>query len=311
LIQSFLTILAVVTLAPGIAASSHLARADVKAALQTAESPDTPRSLKVRAHRETKRKRVKEPDRPQQELESDTSDEATEIATRLLKRIRRGALVFSNARRDTDQIRQMAENGSIEGPCGEQTALSIKLLKTLDRLTARASSKRPLVVNSMYRPLGPGRPREPHGHGLAIDIGAYWGHRIQSADPDSCVAALIAIIKALGPGDYRMGLPRPPGSETASYMPNGDQAGEWPFFPPPRAILLEDRGDLPSRGGRGKSGAARVTIRWALHSYAPLEDVGNRRVRSAIEAAIVRGANIHSLFPDGVNHIHLDVREER
>src|SRR5207245_507718 len=50
----------------------------------------------------------------------------------------------------------------------------------------------------------------PHSLGLAADIGTYAGHRIRQDDPEGCVAMVLALLRDLPPGRYRMGVPKAP-----------------------------------------------------------------------------------------------------
>ena len=52
-------------------------------------------------------------------------------------------------------------------------------------------------------------------------------------------------------------------------------------------------------------------IGFANEDYAPLEALGDARVRDAILAARERGVDIYALFPDGADHVHIDVRPKR
>lgn len=264
--------------------------------------------------------------------------EAQQIGARLQAAVRSGALVL-RSERPLAQIKQVAALAGQDAETLNCLPFDMALLRTLDRLTAASTPEKPFVVSSLYRPLTSGRPHEPHGQGLAVDIVAFGGCHIHSSNPKECVEGVLAIVERLEPGTYRLGLPRPLDGDKRYTAPGGK--GEiWPFFPPPTRMLsgamgterdVQEIDEDTARGIRenadGDSEEAlnraagsltaktkpseksvRVVLRWEKQRYAPLADVGSRQVRSSIEQAIARGANVHSLFPDGPDHLHLDVK---
>lgn len=242
--------------------------------------------------------------------------QARQIGARLLARWQSGALVVTKPERETAQLQQLADSGFCLAPDGSPVALDPALLSTLDSLSARSTRERPLVILSLYRPLTPDRPRAPHGNGLAVDIAAFGGHRIDSRNVEECVAGVLAVIQALEPGRYRLGLPKPPDTDPVALLPPPPRPDDWPFFPAPLPLVDEATGVVLPTLENGafvlnRRGEIRpIVLRWENERYAPLADVGSRRVRAAIEAAIARGAHIHSLFPDALDHLHLDVKPE-
>src|SRR5688500_1431837 len=217
-----------------------------------------------------------------------------------------GRLVFVNQSRDRKQLDQLAGLDA-----GSSPPLTLELLRTLDTLAQKSTPEKPVQVMSIFRPLSPGRPTEPHGNGQAVDIAAFAGFEIRSATPWDCEEAVLAVIDALGEGAYRLGLPMPPGCEPVALLSPPDRRPDWPFFPPPLSEVHEELGIVMPRLAEDGSFPSKLTpiiLRWANARYAPLADIQSGRVRAAIESAIIRGANIHSLFPDGTNHLHLDLK---
>jgi hypothetical protein len=92
-------------------------------------------------------------------------------------------------------------------------------------------------------------------------------------------------------------------------------AGTWPFFPAPQPLL---EGDLvapvrvngrPVRDAVGRLVPA--IARFRNEDYADPEDLADRRLQQALLAAQRRGVEIVALFPDGADHIHVDVRQSK
>jgi hypothetical protein len=152
---------------------------------------------------------------------------------------------------------------------------------------------------------------------MALDIAAYNGYAIDSRDPRRCVQGVLSVIKALEPRAYRLGLPKPPGTDPKGLLPPPPRpAKPWPFFPAPVPRVLDLLGyrvvaPRPGPGGtllRDRRGYLRPDVlRWENERAAPLGHVGSPRVRRAVRDARRRGADIHLLFPDALDHLHLDV----
>lgn len=242
--------------------------------------------------------------------------EARQIGSRLLVRFQRRSLVLVRGDREPAQIRQLAARGCVMAPDGFPVALTLPLLRTLDRLSRYATPGKPLALLSLYRPLSPTRPREPHGNGQAIDIWAYGGYTIHSRNPSPCVEGVLRVIKALGPGAYRLGVPKPPGSDPRALLPPPPRPRSWPFFPAPEPVVIDLLGlkfVAPRRENgqltRNRRGQIRPLVsRWENERYAPPADIGSPRVKRALAEAARRGVVIHSLFPDALDHLHLDVK---
>ncbi len=246
--------------------------------------------------------------------------QARTIGTRLLTRLQMGVITLVNHDRDLMQFKAMAGAGCLCDEGGKSIAISMDLIRTLDRLSARATKQQPLSVLSLYRAKHDSRSREPHGDGLAVDIAAYGGHRIYSGTPREAVAGVLAIISALGPGKYRFGFPKPPATDPVALAPAPIRPQAWPFFPAPLPVALpvwtaglpSIAVVLPVPDSRGFTLSSRVGIRpwvkrWANERAAPLTEVGSPEIRAAIRLAKLRGTDIHTLFPDALDHLHLDV----
>lgn len=87
----------------------------------------------------------------------------------------------------------------------------------------------------------------------------------------------------------------------------------WPFFPAPEPLLAgglvqpEDAADSPLAIVAGR--ARPRILKFKNECYASPDELGDARLKAAIEAAARRGVNIVAMFPDGSDHIHVDVRQ--
>jgi hypothetical protein len=240
--------------------------------------------------------------------------EAQQIGARLILRYHAHSLTLINPDRDLDQLRQLATQGFANRSDGKQLLFDPALLHTLDRLSAKSTATKPLALMSLYRPLSSERSNEPHGNGKAFDIAAYGGHIIDSHKAQEAVAGVIAVIQALEPGDYRMGLPKPPNTDPVALAPAPRRPKNWPFLPAPLAVTLPGIGlplVLPEPQQNLKEFSSRGlrpwVARWQNERGAPLTDIGSPQVRGVLKTAYVRGVKIETVFPDAVDHLHLDV----
>jgi hypothetical protein len=299
-------------------------------------------------------------------------------------------------------------------PCATPPAPG--LLRLLTTLSAHSTPSRPLEIMSLLRP--PYRfggfvhvgPANPHSMGLGVDIAAYGGHAIRQSEPETCVAAVLALLRDLPPGRYRLGMPKAPEGgwdmppaliallgrpsyflasvapaeatpQTEAVQASMDESKEesksgsrrrnkksaikntailndalddgaatpkpgmtkfsvaeaeeatgctlaalyglhassakpaWPFFPPPFREVAEaeisdpDENSVGTLQTTGSRNPLKTVLRFQNEAYAPESALNDIRLRSALEAARRRGADVIALFPDGADHIHVDVRQ--
>jgi hypothetical protein len=109
-------------------------------------------------------------------------------------------------------------------------------------------------------------------------------------------------------------MPKPPKTDPVVFLPPAPQPKSWPFFPAPlpQLIRLVGLSLVPPKPGQGRPavlGQMRPwVIRWENERGALIDEIGDRRVRLAVKKAVARKANIYSLFPDALDHLHIDVR---
>lgn len=241
--------------------------------------------------------------------------ETLKIGKRLQEHYRKGLLVLVRWDREPHQLRQLAIKGYVVTPDGKPAVISLSVLRTLDHLAAHSTPRKPLALLSLYRP--PTRPgaREPHGRGMAIDIWAYGGHNIHSRDRKECVEGVVAVLKALPPRSYRLGLPKPPNTDPIALQPPPPRPATWPFFPAPVPVTtnLMGRNVVLPRMENGKflrlrRGRIRPHVaRWENEHAAPLDEIGSPRLKKVIALSRKRGAVVRLAFPDALDHLHLDV----
>jgi hypothetical protein len=96
------------------------------------------------------------------------------------------------------------------------TPPSLDLLRALVALAKRSTPGHPVEIMTLLRPPYRtadhpfGSPTNVHSRGMAADIAAYAGHRIDSRTPEESVRMLLAMLRDLPPGRYRLGVPKAP-----------------------------------------------------------------------------------------------------
>lgn len=235
--------------------------------------------------------------------------------TRLMTGYRRGSLRLLRPERELPQLQQVANQGYYLGPEDRVVQFAPELLSALNQLLLHSTPLKPLVILSLYRPSATDRMHEPHGNGLAVDIAAFAGHTIDSHKPQEAVAGVESILRALSPGRYRMGLPKPPDTDPAGLMPPPDRPQYWPFFPAPvpdvtqfGSVTLVTPHLTNEKLSFGQNGEIRSEVlRWENERAAPISELGDAGMRKTLEAVRKRGVEIGMCFPDAVDHVHLDV----
>lgn len=81
---------------------------------------------------------------------------------------------------------------------------------------------------------------------------------------------------------------------TGEPTPVAPNASTWPFFPPPQ---------------RGTDAQGKVATLFANEHYALEQYLNDVRLKKALADARRRGVDVFAVFPDGVNHIHVDVKQ--
>ena len=145
----------------------------------------------------------------------DTQDYSQQVGQMLVQAVQDGQMTFTNPNREGQQIQQLAESGVIT-VSGNTVEIDNELLTMLQALTSNtpATPENPeFSILSLVR-----YKQGPHGQVVsperavckAVDINRYGGHQIDMRNPTEALTGVVAIIKALPPGSYALGLPRAP-----------------------------------------------------------------------------------------------------
>ena len=179
-----------------------------------------------------------------------------------------------------------------------------------------------LMTLALLRDLPPGSYRL--GLPKAPDAPLVVGHVFLSPSLDALVypQAGAGKGKSLRPSRRGKGKPANPplksalpvnsAAQTFAILPAalGIEAGcppvAWPFFPAPQPEIKD--GVIAATKPNGSQ--AHI-VRFQNEAYAPAEALADVRLRDAIKRAAKRGAFIIGLFPDGADHIHLDVKSKK
>lgn len=101
----------------------------------------------------------------------------------------------------------------------------------------------------------------------------------------------------------------------------GSACLSWPFFPAPFTEMIsaevtgisdDSETATPAASFVAKAPSRPVikrVLRFQNESYAAECDLNDARLREALAAARKRGADVIALFPDGLDHLHIDVRQ--
>ena len=152
-------------------------------------------------------------------------------------------------------------------------------------------------------PLVPGRPFLPpslyalvYGQGEAMSAS---GSRSSLPSRRGKVRRGASLPAAILPSDFAL-LP------AALGIMAGSSPTTWPFFPAPQPEIKDG---VIAESALGSS-RARI-VRFQNEAYAPPETLADARLRDALKGAAKRGVVVVGLFPDGADHIHLDVKPKR
>ena len=215
------------------------------------------------------------------------------------------------------QIRQIAETGAVRIR-GSTVVPTLGLLKMLEAFAGtsipRTRGDPDFEVASIAR-----ETAGPHGTptaggfqvGRAVDITRFAGQRLDISFPTEAVAGLAAAMRALPPGCYIFGLPRPPredpvgGLEDLNTYPKYYRGSPMPGTKPPLSKAgidaIRDNPLLPAVNLR------RCPTGNLDGDLAQLRPGGQTELTAAAHEARGRGANILCLFPDGADHLHIQV----
>ncbi len=155
------------------------------------------------------------------------------------------------------------------------------------------------------------RPRSSHhSNGTAVDLTHIDGIRIDVRNQAQCLDAVVAAINNLAPGNYALGLPRPPYADGTGaqhdFTTYNNHITVYANTTPP--TLLPQFQDLPTTGNlflpnqyneHSPSGRTATDLNF-------IANISSRStLKTAIDNAGARGANILFLFADALDHLHI------
>jgi len=241
------------------------------------------------------------------------SEAAAGLATELLQAREQGRLALSGSVRS--QLELLAHTGHIrhdEAPDAVvPSATLLALLQALLGLTPQPAPGQPapFALLSLVRPHS-----SFHMRGQAVDISRFAGYDILMTNPSQALQAVLAVIEALPRGCYALGLPRPVRADadgarrdhTRYHYLNLYEPGNPPTLRPQYQHLLEENVFLPvhSQADIDRS-PSRGSITGDLDCI--VDPAAQAQLRAAIANARQHGARIKYLFPDALDHLHVQV----
>ncbi len=212
----------------------------------------------------------------------------------------------SNIRQQLEYIRT---NGNYQ--LGDNTFVpSLSLLQSINQMLY-FSLNHNQSANPAFGILSYIRPRSSHhSNGTAVDLTHIDGIRIDVRNQAQCLNAVVAAINNLAPGNYALGLPRPPYADGSGaehdFRTYNNHITVYANTTPP--TLLPQYQDLPTTGNlflpnqyneHSPSGRTATDLNFIANTNS------RNTLKTAIDNAATRGANILFLFADALDHLHI------
>lgn len=147
-----------------------------------------------------------------------------------------------------------------------------------------------------------------HSNGTAVDLAVIDGHAADVRDQPSCLRAIVAAINNLAPGNYALGLPRPPRTDAQGATTDAARYTHLNLYDtssPPQ--LLPQYQTLPQN--HYFLGAQWNEIYVPGGITGGLAQINNATARNELSAAIQnargRGVNVQHLMADALDHLHI------
>jgi hypothetical protein len=147
-----------------------------------------------------------------------------------------------------------------------------------------------------------------HSNGTAVDLAIVKGNAVDVRNQQRCLAAIVAAIKNLAPGNYALGLPRPPRIDPEGATVDAQRYRHLRLYDsssPPQ--LLPQFSNLPRDHyflgvefnehyvpGGINAGLARINNATA-----------RTQLTEAVQFARTNGANVLHLMSDALDHLHI------
>lgn len=207
------------------------------------------------------------------------------------------------------QLEYIQANGNYQ--LGDNTFVpSLSLLQSISQMMY-FSLDHNKSANPAFGILSYIRPKSSHhSNGTAVDLTHIDGIRIDVRNQSQCLDAVVVAINNLAPGNYALGLPRPPyadgkGAEHDFNVYNKHITVYDNTSPP---TLLPQYQDLPTTGNlflpnkyneHSPSGRTATDLNFIANASS------RSTLKTAIDSAAARGANILFLFADALDHLHI------
>jgi hypothetical protein len=231
-----------------------------------------------------------------------------EAAAELLAAIDEGRM--STSARELRMLEQLRDTGTAARGRGDpQVSLSPELIALLHALQEGAAAPA-AGGRAEFSLLSLVRREGRHGRGEAVDIDRYGGHPIHIRNRAETIDGVIAAIDALPAGCYALGLPRAPRTDPVGAATD---AGRYPYIyegtpPQVRAGYTAVAASPPFLPAVAEADISHSPTGSTRGDLAHVADAAVRtRLRAAIDAAQTRGAQIRYLFPDAMDHLHVQV----
>ncbi|MBD2768080.1 D-alanyl-D-alanine carboxypeptidase family protein [Hymenobacter sp. BT664] len=245
--------------------------------------------------------------------EAASDEEAADVATELLSGRQVGRLALSNS--VLHQLEALAQTGSIPLDHSSDTVVPsptlLALLQALLRGTPppAAGTRAPFGLMSLVRPRA-----SYHTRGQAVDISRFAGHDIRMTNPARALQAVLAIIDLLPAGCYALGLPRPVRADADGARRDHARYGYLNLYQPGNPPTLRpEYENLPAANVfLPVNSQADIDVSPSHGNIARdldfiVDATAQSLLRTAVANARQRGARIKYLFPDALDHLHIQV----
>jgi hypothetical protein len=147
-----------------------------------------------------------------------------------------------------------------------------------------------------------------HSDGTAVDLAIIDGNAVDIRNPESSLRAIVAAINNLAPGNYALGLPRPPRTDAAGAATDAARYRHLHLYDtssPPQ--LLPQYQSLPTDHYFLDPRYNEVYVPGGINGG--LNAINNATAKAALRTAIDRartnGANVQYLMADALDHLHI------
>lgn len=207
------------------------------------------------------------------------------------------------------QLEQIRDNGTYT--LGANTFVpSLSILQSINQMMYYSLDHNKTAPTA-FSMLSYMRPKSTHhSNGTAIDLSHIDGIRIDVRNQAQCLSAVVTAINNLVPGSYALGLPRPPYADGAGAQHDFDTYNKHitvyensnppTLLPQYQNLPTTDNLFLPNKyNEHSPSGRTATDLNFITNANS------RATLKTAIDNASARGANILFLFADALDHLHI------